>query len=334
MNMIRNSMYILIITLLITTAAWGQQNITIKPGDDVVQLINSVWEIDSTITFEAGFYPVSPDPENPTEDLFDLPDGATVKGAGGGMDPTTCTIIDMQYSFSKAFDINNPFITIDGLTVMRAIVHGVDLNETEAITFRDVWILKAFDALFNTDSGVDYVFENCVFGFGADELMKCNDTPAYVTFKNCDLFNVQGDMVECEGGSEMIFENCIFYAGSGAGNDNITEDGGSIYIRNSILWDPVDDGSDTASNDGGMELELLDAAFSVNESNRGEDPMYMNGPGFGTALEDLDLRIKEWSPALTVGSENFDDNLDGTGPVTFAGSQGPAPASVGNWALF
>ncbi len=336
--MIRSTSILIALALTVSVTGWAQQNVTINPGDDVMAILATVVDENSTVTFGPGRYNVTPDPNNPTSDFFQPPTGSVIKGAGSGLDPANSTIIDLGYSFSNGFAVEQQAeVLIEGMTIMRATVHVIQIEESFDVTFRDVWAFKAFDSLFNTDTGEEYKFENCLFSYCGDELLKCNDTPAFVTFTNCDFSNSSGVLVECEGASEMIFRNCIFYSGSGSSTDAIVEDGGSVIIRNSVLYDAVDDGSMVAENDGGLNVvaNISGIEFTLDQTNIGVDPMYVAPPTFGNGMADVDLRLMAGSPALTAGSDAFaDDNITASGSETFAGSRGPAGASVDHWALF
>ena len=77
----------------------------------------------------------------------------------------------------------------------------------------------------------------------------------------------------------------------------------------------------------------------MDETNVGDDPLYVKGPGpvepfVAHTAEEMDLRPRPGSPALTAGSTSFDENHNPNGNPTYAASQGPAPAGVGNWSIY
>ena len=54
------TVFITIVLYLFSLAAFAGQNITIAPGDNVYEVLQTVTEPDSTITFEAGLYKIFP----------------------------------------------------------------------------------------------------------------------------------------------------------------------------------------------------------------------------------------------------------------------------------
>ena len=138
----------------------------------------------------------------------------------------------------------------------------------------------------------------------------------------------ENDLIEAEGG-EAIFRNCIFYAGNG--NNYLENDGsGKVVVRSSVGWDPFSSDAPgiTESLFGRLRLDDAGGVFpDVDGSNVGEDPQYVRppgqiAPGVGVVAEEMDLRLREGSPALTAGSTSFDVNGEPNGSPTFAGSQG------------
>ncbi len=318
---------------LMSHVGWGQQNVTIAPGDDVIDKLATVTDPGSTITFEAGHYKLVPkaDIEGDKLKFLDLPGGTTVQGAGGGLDPSNSTILDLGYRFADGIFIQNGGdVTLEGFTIMGTV------NETFRITndsnnnlIRDVWVLKSQDQMLHIKSTVGTVFENCVFGYALSEIIQADD-PGETIYRNCDFFACVEQIAIATDGANLLFQNCIFYTGSGIANDIIESNGGVIDIRSSILWDPIEDGSEVTAMNGGINVDPV----SLDESVIGEDPQYVVAPTFGVPFGDFNLHLQEGSAALTAGSENFEDSFpfNPTGPETYAGSQGIAVA-IPDWMI-
>ena len=143
----------------------------------------------------------------------------------------------------------------------------------------------------------------------------------------------ENDLTEAQAG-EPVFRNCIFYAGNG--NNFLENNGGKVIVRSSVGWDPYSSDAPgiTESSFGRLRLDERDGVFpDVDNSNVGEDPLYVKpagqiAPGVGVVVEEMDLRLREGSPALTAGSTSFDASGDPNGSPTFAGSQGDLSYSV------
>lgn len=328
-----------IAAVLACQAALAQQEVHIAPGDDVAAILATVTEPGSRVTFEPGYYRVTPTAGTVSQ-VFDIPSDTTVIGAGGGFDPATSTILDMEYGFSNGFRTQEGAldIVVEGITLYRCIGHIVQARPGDTITFNDVWMISCFDELIEITGVFDFNFNNCVFGYDGDELIKAEGGgTSIMRFVNCDFFCSVVNYVEAEAGSDLLFVNSIFYTGSGRASDNFENENGIITLRNSIAYDAVPD--DRVSeyphpNDGGMTVIGTNGEFTIDGSVTGEDPMYVVRPSFGNPLFSIDLRLQPGSPALTAGSTSWDEFGNATGEPTWAGSQGPGPDGVDTWSLF
>lgn len=333
---------VLTISILGLTAT-AQQNVTIKPGDDVLAILDTVVDPGSTITFEPGYYLVTrrADGSGPN-DLLRPPPGTTIRGAGSGFDPATATILDCGYTFDSAIKIDDGIdgVTVEDLTITRTIDALIEIDAGSFDnTINNVWALKAMSSLVFNDGG-DIALNYCVLGWSSGDVVFCDDVtvPSTTVLTNCDIFLGNSDIVESESGSELYLRNCILYAGNGS--NDIQIDGGWIVVRASVGWDPFD-GDPPGLYPGGMPLlgRLdLNGDPDVGDNCVGEDPMYVKPPGpveggVGYKADEMDLHLKEGSPALTAGSTSFDAEHNPTGDPTFAGSQGPAPVDVANWPI-
>ncbi len=339
--MIKTLCGITLTVVLISQTAFAQQTVNIAPGDDVAQMLANVTEEGSTITFEAGFYSVLPTAGTKSQ-LITLPAGTTFKGAGNGFDPATATILDFEYNFSNGlrtaeggFDI-----LIEDITLLRCTGHILQARPGDSITCNNVWMIGCFDELIEITGVLDFEFNNCVFGYDGDELIKAEGGgTSIMRFNNCDFFCSTVNLVEAEAGSDLLFNNCIFYTGSGVSSDNFENENGIIAIRNSIVFDAVPDDRENqfpSPNDGGMTVVGTNGELTIDDSDLGVDPLYVARPSFGNQLTEMDLRLQPGSPALTVGAtsvDDFGDALPDSEP-TFAGSQGPGPQKVGGWSLY
>lgn len=317
-------------------SAMAQQNISIKPGDDVVGILQTVVDEGSTITLAAGYYKVAPKADQTGRpDLFRMPSETVVKGAGSGMDPSTATILDCGFTFDSAIKIDDNVFgcTFENLTVINTIDAAIEFDTgSYENTFNNVWALKTSDNTVDINGTAEAAFNFCVFGWSSGDAVNLADSTIAI-FKNCDLFLGKSDIVQADGTSEGIFMNCIFYAGPGA---NDIETIGYITLANCVGWDPLD-GDPAGITEMMMgRLDLNGGAVLMDEFSIGEDPLYVAPPGMGYTAKTMDLHLQEGSPALTVGSTSFDEEFIPTGEPTFAGSQGlyEGPVQVGNWALF
>ncbi|MBN2326138.1 MAG: hypothetical protein JXR73_03220 [Candidatus Omnitrophica bacterium] len=311
---------------LLGLAASAQQNVTIKPGDDVNAIIASVVDPGSTITFEAGYYLVTRNEDGDPTDFIRMPEETTIRGAGSGLDPSTATIIDCGYTYDSAFKIDDGVygVTVENITAMRTYdsVIEIDAGAFEN-TFNNVWCLHSGEASVEINAEAEFNF--CVFAYPKGDNISADDS-ALGYFTNCDIALSQGDIIETDGSAEIILRNCIVFAALG-GND-VQQDAGFIGAFASVGWDvtpgtdPIFGGLDVA---GGALIDITSIAA---------DPMYVKAPGMGFKASEMDIHLQEGSPALTAGSTSFDDNDNPTGDPTFAGSQGPAPVNVSSWSLY
>jgi hypothetical protein len=316
---------------LSSLAAFAGQNITIRPGDNVYEILQTVEEPYSTITFEPGLYKIFPPADSTgTTDLFEPPAGTTIRGAGFGFNPEEDTILDCQSLFRHGFDFGSDSegVTIGNLTITNTYGNLIYLGSGAVdVHFDHVWAVRSLLRCVEND-GAEADFSFCVFGLASDDVIFNDDNAVSTVFNNCDLFLCENDLIEAEGG-EAIFSNCIFYAGNG--NNYLENDkAGKVVVRNSVGWDPYssDASGITADRFGRLRLDDAGGVFpDVDGTNVGEDPLYVRppgqiAPGVGVEVEEMDLRLQEGSPALTTGSTSFDANGDPNGSPTFAGSQG------------
>ena len=315
---------------LSSLTAVAQQNITISPGDNVYEVLQTVIEPDSTITFEPGLYKIFP-PVNSTgsTDLFVPPPGTTIRGAGFGFNPEEDTILDCQSLFRHGFDLggDSDGVTVGDLTITNTYGNLVYITGGASdVNFENVWAVRSLLRCVENDGG-EVNFNFCVFGLASDDVIFNDDNTERTTFKNCDIFLCENDLTEAQAG-EAVFRNCIFYAGNG--NNLLENNGGKVIVRSSVGWDPFSSDAPgiTESLFGRLRLDDKSGVFpDVDNSNVGEDPLYVRppgqiAPGVGVLVEEMDLRLREGSPALTAGSTSFDANGDPNGSPTFAGSQG------------
>ncbi len=319
---------------IIGLSAMAQQNVTIKPGDDVVGIIQTVVDAESTITFEAGYYKLVPkEDETGRPDLMRLPAGTTVRGAGSGMDPSTATILDCGFAFDSAIKIDDG---IDGclfedFTAINAVDSIIEFDAGSFDnTFNNVWALKAMENVIDINDTAEAAFNFCVLGWATGDTVNLAGSSIGV-FTNCDMFLGMSDIIEAADTSEAILKNCILYAGPGA---NDIETLGFISVVHCVGWDPLD--SDPSGITGMLmgRLDVNGGAVWIDDYSIGEDPLYVAAPGMGFTATTMDLHLQSGSPALTAGNTSFDENLDPTGDPTFAGSQGATPADVGNWSIY
>jgi hypothetical protein len=325
-------------TILMTTflclfsfAAFAGQNITISPGDNVYEVLQTVVEPDSTITFEPGLYKIFPPADSTgSTDLFEPPPGTTIRGAGFGFNPEEDSILDCQSLFRHGIDIggDSDGVTVGNLTITNTYGNLIYLGSGAVdVNFDHVWAVRSLLRCVEND-GAEANFYFCVLGLASDDVIFNDDNAVRTTFMNCDLFLCENDLIEAEGG-EAIFRNCIFYAGNG--NNYLENDGsGKVVVRSSIGWDPFSSDAPGITESLFGRLRLVDEGGvfpDVDSSNIGEDPLYVRppgqiAPGVGVVVEEMDLRLQEGSPALTAGSTSFDANGEPNGSPTFAGSQG------------
>ncbi len=319
-------------------SAMAQQNVTIKPGDDVNAILETVVDEDSTITFEAGYYVITRD--GSSSDLLTPPPGTTVRGAGSGFDPAKATILDCAYTMDSAIKIDDGMdgITIENLTVLHTIDSIIEVDPGSFDnTLNNVWaVMSSNHILYIADDG-EIALNDCVLGWCTGDTIFLNDPgPTIATLTNCDIFLGNSDIVEGEAGTEMFLRNCILYAGNGS--NDIEADGGWVSVASSVGWDPFD-----GDEPGNLPMTLgrldVNGDSFIDESCVGEDPLYVKAPGpvgggVGHKMSQMDLHLQEGSPALTAGSTSFDADSLPTGDPTYAGSQGPAPVDVGNWSIY
>jgi len=319
-----------IVFCLSSLAALAGQNVTIRPGDNVYEVLQTVEEPDSTITFEPGLYKIFP-PANRTgtTDLFEPPAGTTIRGAGFGFNPEEDTILDCQSLFRHGFDLggDSDGVTIANLTITNTWGNLIYITGGATdVNFDNVWAVRALLRCVENDGG-EANFNFCVFGLAADDVIFNDESTDCTTFMNCDIFLCENDLIEAQAG-EAVFRNCIFYAGNG--NNFMENNGGNVIVRSSVGWDPYSSDAPGITQDrfGRLRLDEAGGVFpEVDGTNIGEDPLYIRPPGqiaagVGVAVEEMDLRLQEGSPALTAGSTSFDANGDPNGSPTFAGSQG------------
>ena len=321
---------IAIVLCLSSLAAFAGQNITISPGDNVYEVLQTVLEPDSTIIFEPGLYKIFPPADSTgTTDLFEPPPGTTILGAGFGFNPEEDTILDCQSLFRHGFDLGDDSdgVTIGNLTITNTFGNLIYLGSGAVdVNFDNVWAVRSLLRCVEND-GAEANFYFCVFGLASDDVIFNDDNAVHTTFMNCDIFLCENDLIEAQGG-EAIFRNCIFYAGNGS--NYLENNGGNVIIRSSIGWDPYSSDAPgiTGTLFGRLRLDDAGGVFpDVDSSSIGEDPLYVRppgqiAPGVGVEVEEMDLRLQEGSPALTAGSTSFDANGDPNGSPTFAGSQG------------
>ncbi|MFH1738090.1 MAG: hypothetical protein ABIH23_03720 [bacterium] len=323
---------ILLFTVLSVSA---QQNVTIGPNDDAIAILQTVIEPGSTITFEAGYYSLTPKSDGTGHPvLFQPPSRTTIRGAGSGFG-RNATVLDCEYAFDTGVKIgpNVKGIVVQDLTLVNTIHALVIIKAGSSGTvFNNVWALKCHDECIQNEGG-EVAFQFSVFGWCSDNVFLSEDTASSSSvFTNCDLFLGPGDLVQSEAKTQVFLRNCILYAGPG-GND-IHVDGGYISVRASVGWDPVDD--DPSGFTPGVRLGRLelDGYPDVNATNVGQDPLYVKPPGRGHKASTMDLHLQEGSPALTAGRESFGASGEPMGGTTYAGSQGPVPVDVENWFLY
>ena len=315
---------------LSSLTALAQQNITISPGDNVYEVLQTVDESGSTITFEPGLYKIFPPADRTgSTDLFVPPPGTTIRGAGLGFNPQENTILDCQSLFRHGFDLggDSDGVTVADLTITNTYGNLVYITGGASdVNFENVWAVRSLLRCVENDGG-EANFRFCAFGLASDDAIFNDDNTDRTTFTNCDIFLCENDLIEAQAG-EAVFRNCIFYAGNG--NNFLENNGGKVIVRSSVGWDPFpgDAAGITESSFGGLRLVDEGGVFpDVDNSNVGEDPLYVKpagqiAPGVGVMVEEMDLRLQEGSPALTAGSTSFDANGDPNGSPTFAGSQG------------
>ena len=317
------SILILVISF-VGLPSFAQQNVTIGPDDDVVGIIQTVVDFGSTITFEAGYYKVTPKADGTGRpDLLRVPAGTTVRGAGSGMDPANATIIDCGFAFDSAVKIDDGIdgVVVEDITFINVIdaVLEFDTGSFEN-TFNNVWALKSHDNCVDMNGNSEAVFNFCVFGWSAADAVNLGDQSLGI-FTNCDIFLGSSDVVEVAAEAEGAFRNCIFYAGP-ASND--IEANGFTTIANCVGWDPYDADEPGVSITALGRLDLNGGGAGLPIDSVGEDPMYVASPGMGFKAETMDLHLQEGSPALTAGNTEFNEFSEPIGEPTFAGSHGPA----------
>ena len=316
---------------LFSLTVLAQQDVTISPGDNVYEVLQTVVEPESTITFAPGLYKIFPPADSTgTTDLFVPPAGTTIRGAGFGFNPAEDTILDCQSLFRHGIDLGSDSdrVTVGDLTITNTYGNLVYIGSgAEDVRFDNVWAVRTLLRCVENDGG-DAVFSFCVFGLASDDVIFNDDNAVRTVLVNCDLFLVENDLIEAEGG-EAIFRNCIFYAGNG--NNYLENDkSGRVVVRSSVGWDPFSSDAPgiTENRFGRLRLDDVGGIFpDVDGSNIGEDPLYVRppgqiAPGIGVVVEEMDIRLQEGSPALTAGSTSFDVNGEPNGLPTFAGSQG------------
>jgi hypothetical protein len=323
---------------LSSLTAVAQQNITISPGDNVYEVLQTVVDPGSTITFEPGLYKIFPPADSTgSTDLIVPPPGTTIRGAGFGFNPEEDTILDCQSLFRHGFYINGDAkgVTVADLTITNAYGNLVYITGGAFdVNFDNVWAVRSLWRCVENDGG-EVNFSFCVFGLASDDVIYNDGNTDRTIFTNCDIFLCENDLTETKAGEE-IFRNCIFYAGNG--NNYLENNGGTVVVRSSVGWDPFpgDAAGITQSLFGGLRLIDEGGLFpDVDGSNLGEDPLYVKppgqiAPGVGVVVEEMDLRLQEGSPALTAGSTSFDANGEPNGSPTFAGSQGESSYFVLN----
>lgn len=323
-----------VILSLIGLSAMAQQNVTIQPGDDVVGIIQTVVDVGSTVTFEAGYYKVTPKEDGTGRpDLMRLPPATTVRGAGSGMDPSKATIIDCGYAFDSVIKIDDNVdgCTFENMTLLNVIDAVIEFDAGSFDnTFNNVWALKAMGNTIDMNDSSEAVFNFCVFGWASGDAVNLAGT-SYGVFTNCDMFLGSSDIIETADTSEAKLMNCIIFAGPGA---NDIETTGFMSIIHCVGWDPID--GDPAGISGALmgRLDVNGGNAWIDEYSVGEDPLYIAPPGMGFTAATMDLHLQEGSPALTAGNTSFDEDDFPTGDPTFAGSQGPAPVNVSSWSLY
>ncbi|MCP4611172.1 MAG: hypothetical protein GY845_20885 [Planctomycetes bacterium] len=317
--------------LCLSSLAFAGQDITISPGDNVYEVLQTVTEPDSTITFEPGLYKIFPPADSTgTTDLFEPPAGTTIRGAGFGLNPEEDSILDCQSLFRHGFDLGDDSdgVTVGNLTITNTYGNLIYLGSGAVdVNFDNVWAVRSLYRCVEND-GAEANFYFCVFGLASDDVIFNDDNAVRTSFMNCDIFLCENDLIEAEGG-EAIFKNCIFYAGNG--NNYLENDkSGKVVVRSSVGWDPYSGDATGITGTLFGRLRLVDAGGvfpDVDDSNVGEDPNYIRppgqvAPGVGVEAEEMDLRLQEGSIALTAGSTSFDENGEPNGSPTFAGSQG------------
>ena len=319
-----------IVLCVFSLAAFAGQNITIAPADNVYEVLQTVTEPDSTITFEPGLYKIFPPADTTgTRDLFVPPPRTTIRGAGFGFNPEEDTILDCQSLIRHGFDLggDSDGVTVANLTITNTFGNLIYISGgADDATFENVWAVRSLLRCVENDGG-QVNFNFCVFGLASDDVLFNDDNNDQMTFTNCDIFLCENDLIEAQAG-EAVFRNCIFYAGNG--NNFMENNGGKVVVRSSVGWDPYSNDVPGITQDrfGRLRLDDKGGVFpDVDNSNVGEDPLYVKpagqiAPGVGVMVEEMDLRLREGSPALTAGSTSFDANGDPNGSPTFAGSQG------------
>jgi len=206
---------------------------------------------------------------------------------------------------------------------------------TEIHAFCKIRVKIHGDGAVSVDAS-DATFTNCVFGWAQSDTIALNGAGT-ATFTNCDIFLGDSDIVEVDEDSWAVLRNCILYAGNGSNDLEVTA--GWITARSCVGWDPFDE--DPAGFEPGVRLGRLDLNGDpdVDDTCIGEDPLYVKppgpvSPGVGYKAAAMDLHLQEGSPALTAGSTSFDEEHNPSGDPTYAGSQGPAPADIGNWSVY
>ena len=319
------------VVCLSSMAALAQQDITISPGDNVYEVLQTVTEPYSTITFEPGLYKIFP-PADSTgpKDLIVPPPGTMIRGAGFGFNPEEDTILDCQSLLRHGFFLNGDAdgVTVGDLTITNTYGNLFYIASGAIdVVVDNVWAVRSLLRCVENDGG-EITFNFCALGLAADDVVFNDDNAVRTTFVNCDIFLCENDLVEAEGG-KAVFLNCIIYAANG--NNYLENDAtGSVIVRSSVGWDPYDGGDAgiTESTFGRLRLDDIGGVFpDVDGSNLGEDPLYITppgqiAPGIGVTVEEMDLRLQKGSPALTAGSTSFDANGEPNGSPTFAGSQG------------
>jgi hypothetical protein len=318
------------VVCLSSLAAMAQQEITIRPGDNVYEVLQTVVEPGSTIAFEPGLYKIFPPADRTgSTDLIVPPPGTTIRGAGFGFNPEEDTILDCQSLFRHGFFINDDAkgVTVGDLTITNTYGNLMYINgDASDVNFDNVWAVRSLLRCVENDGG-EVNFNFCVLGLASDDVIFNDDNTERTTFTNCDIFLCENDLIEAQAG-EAVFRNCIFYAGNG--NNYLENNGGKVVVRSSVGWDPFSSDAPgiTESLFGRLRLDDAGGVFpDVDGSNVGEDPLYVRppgqiAPGVGVVVEEMDLRLREGSLALTAGSTSFDANGEPNGLATFAGSQG------------
>ena len=176
---------------LSSLTALAQQNITISPGDNVYEVLQTVDEPGSTITFEPGLYKIFP-PASRTgsTDLFVPPPRTTIRGAGFGFNPQEDTILDCQSLFRYGFDLggDSDGVTVADLTITNTYGNLIYITGGASdVNFENVWAVRSLLRCVENDGG-EVNFNFCVFGLASDDVIFNDDNTERTTFTNCDIF--------------------------------------------------------------------------------------------------------------------------------------------------